>query len=316
MDEATKGLVVAVKETLKDFTAGRLSAEECRLRYRKLAADCEYMERDTVRSTGMLKSTCYAHSTGNFALFTGIFRMDRGELTPLSHCGDDGFSETIARLRDTIFPRLDREKTLTMPPGDSHSFPHTLYACIVPGESRIHLLFTAVSSSHFFSETEFRNTANILGALQDAADHEMRPQYFSFFAERRAAVDAWITARLNEGLPVDAHYFLFNMVERIFSHMGLPEMLKISASIKDTLHRQCGGDGSVVFELSMREYLVFIPDPAGAVCEKKKASFNYSGSAIPSQSYAFAIRKAGDIVDFWNEILEFERLLVTGEKKK
>ncbi|HSV98238.1 MAG TPA: hypothetical protein VLM75_15045 [Spirochaetota bacterium] len=316
MDEATKGLVVAVKETLKDFTSGRLSTEECRRRYRQMISDCESLERGADRSAGPMKSLCYAHSTGNFALFTGIYRMDHGSLTPLSSCGDDVFNVSIKGIRDIISSRLSARGSVSMPPGDAHSLPHTVYACLIPGKSGIPLLFAAISSSHFFSENEFIKTANFVGAFRDFAEYEMHPQFFSFFSERRAAVDKWIEARIDEGLSVYAHYFLFNMVERIFSHMGLPEMLKISASIKDSLHAQCGTSGTVVFELSMREYLVFIPDPAGTGCEKKKASFDYHGSSIPSQSCAFTIRKTRDIIDFWNEILEFEHRLATGEKRK
>ncbi len=316
MDEATKSLVVGVMETLKDFAAGKLSTEDCRRRYRQMISDCESMELVADRSTGLMQSLCYAHSTGNFALFTGIYRMQNDSLTPLSFCGDGAFNVSIAKLHHTISSRVSVGRSVSMLPGDAHPLPHTVYTCLVPGESRIRLIFAAISSSHFFSENEFVKTANVVGALRDAADFEMNPQYFSFFSERRTDVSEWISARIDEGLSVYVHYFLFNMVERIFSHMGLPEMLKISASIKDALHAQCGTSGTVVFELSMREYLVFIPDSTGTGCEKKKASFDYHGSSIPSQSYAFTIRKHADIIDFWNEVLEFEYGLAAGEKRK
>ncbi len=315
MDEPTKGLVVAVKETLKDFTACLLSTEDCRLRYKQLASDCETLERGVARREGVLASLCYAHSTENFALFTGIYRIDLEELTALSFCGDDGFNLSILSLWDAISSRLKDKRFVSIPSGETHSLPHTIYACLVPGECRMQLMFAAVSSSQFFSEKEFLEAARVVGTLRDAAENEMHPQYFSFFSDRRSVVDKWITARVDEGLSVYAHYFLFNMVERIFSHMGLPEMFKISASIMETLNAQCGALNAVVFGLSMREYLVLIPDPAGTGCEKKKVSFEYHGSSIPSQSSAFTIRKEEDIINFWNEVMEFERRLAGGERK-
>lgn len=314
MDEAIKSLVVTVKETLKDFTAGRLSSAECRQRYKRISTECDSLQYVGTRHRDLLSSLCYLHSTENFSLFTGLYRLDMYGLTALGSSGDDGFNLGLLRMRDVLSSRLAGSTPVSLAPGDGHELPHTVHACVVPGESSMPLLFTAVSSSNFFSSDEFLNTAELIGVLRSAAELETRPQYFSFFGERRARINEWIRRTLAEGGPVSAHYFLFNMVERIFSHMGLPEMLKVSASIKKALMEQCGPPDTPVFELSMREYLMFIPDRAGAFCEKKKASFTYQGSSIPSQSNVFVIRNEDDISGFWDDILDFERRISSGER--
>ncbi|HPI13989.1 MAG TPA: hypothetical protein PK875_06860 [Spirochaetota bacterium] len=314
MDEAIKSLVLAIKETLKDFTAGRLSVDECRRRYRRFSSDCDTLEAGRLHHTDLAASLCYLHSTENFSLFTGLYRIGIDAFTPLGTCGDDGFNLTLLNMTGIITSRLAGAVPISLPPGDGHELPHTIHACAIPGDSGIPLLFAAVSSSHFFSKNEFLGIAGLIGILRDAAEREMRPRYFSFFRERRATIDEFIKRKLSEGAAISAHYFLFNMVERIFNHMGLPEMLNISSYIKNTLLERFGAPDTPVFTLSMREYLILIPDASDASREKKKASFEYRGSSIPSQSLVSIIREEGNITGFWDEILDFERRIASGER--
>ncbi len=314
MDEAIKSLVVAVKQTLKDFTAGRLPSEECRRRYKQISDECDSLHNVGALRGDLLSSICFLHSTENFSLFTGLYRLDIHGLTALRYSGDDGFNLSLLRMKDILSLRLAASTSVSLPPGDGHELPHTVYICGVPGESSLPLLFVAVSSSHFFSKQEFLDTAGLIGVLRSAAEIETLPQYFSFFGDRRTTIDEWIRRQLARGGPVSAHYFLFNMIERIFSHMGLPEMLKVSSSIKKSLAEQCGPPDTPVFELSMREYLMFIPDSAGKFCEKKKASFTYQGISIPSQSCVFVLHSEDDIVRFWDEIIDFETRISSGER--
>lgn len=314
MNEAIKSLVVTVKETLKDFTAGRLSSEECRMRYRQISDECDSLQNIGTRRGDLLSSICFQHSTENFSLFTGLYRLDIQGLTALKYSGDDGFNLSLLRMKDTLSSKLAVSSLVSLPPGDGHELPHTVYICVVPGESSLPLLFIAVSSSQFFSNQEFLNTAALIGVVRSAAELETRPQYFSFFGDMRTTIDEWIRCALARSGPVSGHYFLFNLIERIFSHMGLPEMLKVSSSIKKALTEQCGPPDSPVFDLSMREYLMFISNVEGKFCEKKKASVSYQGISIPSQSTVFVIHSEDDISGFWDEIIDFERRISSGER--
>lgn len=304
MKDDVKELVLEVKETIRDFATGAITRKEALERYTELGERCARIEESDGGGDDALRSLLYRHSVGNFSLLTGIFILGFDSVRPLCMHGDGVIGRAVTGIGAQIAAGLRGDEIITLSLGTGDQAANKAYACPIHTYRNRVFLFIAVSSSKFFSRERFREAALSLRELYRSLEYELYPLFIDRYSDLRREISDSVFAVLRTSATADARVFIFDMIEKIFSHMGTHGLSELSTAILSTLREHFGED-SYVWALSLKHYLTVTPG-AGASLSKKKIGFLYKGITIPYRSLYHEIESIGSIDLLWDEIQAFD----------
>ncbi|GEM_PF-729841 len=307
-DTEIQELLLAISQSLKDFTGGMISSSDARQRYTATRATCAAIEKrlKTAHSNRLLEGFCYRHNIDNFTLASGMYRYTVQGLQPFFYYGDTALTAAVSEILSNAAPTMT-EKTIAILKPESHRvLPHTVVAYPVATAFDEMLIFTAVTSSRFFSEKRFLVTAERLSRLCIELVAKLHPVHIDYFSAIRHTIDNDITYRLNHGARLEAAYYVFPMLAKIFNHMGFDSLLEISSEITATLRAACRQNAGIHC-VSLREYVTLETHAEGGANHraKKRLDFVYKGITIPYQKKIIALEPADGPQPLWDIVYRF-----------
>lgn len=304
MKNEVKELVLGVKETLKDFATGRITRGEALDRYTELGEQCARIEESGGGGNDALKGALFRHNAGNFSLFSGVFLLRNDSIRPVRTHGEGPLGKAVVRLGAQIAAGLHGDEVFTLPLGERGPAANTVYVCPLHTHWNSVFILIAVSSSQFFSRERFRETALSLRDLYRNIEYEIHPLFIDRHAELRREIAESVSKTLKSSPTADARLYIFDMIDRIFSHMGTHGLSELSTSILETLKVHFGGNSSV-WALSLKHYLMITPGME-AKLSKKKIGFLYKGITIPYRTLSHEIESIQTVELLWDEIQAFD----------
>jgi hypothetical protein len=319
MDDQIKDLVSTLKASLEDFTGGSLTVEEARDRYRGLLDRYTGILGGVLTgdNASVLKGICYHHNCENYSLFSGLYTADAEQITPVAFFGDLNIHSRILGMRHHISSVSAAGSVASLKPGTVKGLPHQVYIYTVQDSGLSLTIFITVSSSPFFSENKFAQAALFIKEIVESIREGTRPLLVDYHTGVKHEIENFIFRSLDDGRAPECHFFVFNMLERIFIHMGLNALSEISDIILNTLHDRCGS-GSTAFALSLSEYIVLIRPASGqpAATGKKRIEVVYRGISIPYQTLHLQVESREHLQEFWQGIFSFAHYVRAGDVQK
>jgi hypothetical protein len=321
MEDKLKDFSLTLKKALQDYTGGRISLEDAKSKYRELLSLYHSMEGEMRPGPGgnIFAGMCHHHNIENFSLFTGVYILDNDGMRPFIASGDSMFNDHILSTHAAISASIVDGSVASVKPSSGRDFPHALYLYPLDLNEGPRAALIAVSSSQFFSTERFTHAGDVMKSILQKAASEFRPLYMNYQAEVRHEIERYIniTRGLGEGTAISAHIFIFNMIEKIFSHMGISALLEISGEIVDHLKESFGPD-SKIYALSLHEYVALTKSGSadGSAPLKKRIEFKYKGITIPFQTMKLEVDSRKALLDLWGEIFRVEQYVRSGDVVK
>jgi hypothetical protein len=308
MKDREKELLISISGAMRDFAQGALPIDAARERYRDL--------RDRYRSLGVrtpdhagssiLKSLCYDHTIGNFSLLSGALRLGADETEFLVFSGDAAIASAVKERIPFHSAELRRGNACTLEPGDTARFPHAIHCSESFTMGGAPVVFIAVTSSKYFAFNRFLGYSGLVRTILEEMRIETRAMHFDCQKHGREEIHEYMDSAIAGGGVVTARCFYFGLLDRIFSHLGIPIILEISEQIVRDISAHAVGGGKV-FPLSVREYLALVPEEPNLSRKpgRKPIEFRYKGVSIPYDYIEIPMRSMPDRISFWERMAKF-----------
>lgn len=316
MNEEIDQIVLTIKNSMEEFSNGSVPLSVARERYKNLlsAINSREINIQKTKNPNPLFGICYHHNIENFSIYSGIFRAtDRG-LERVIYSGDNGINSNLLLLGRNIALKIKEGSVIKFNPDKNTGFSQTIYIYHLNTTNNRALIFIAVTSSSFFSEKKFTDTAEALKTIYADIEEEFYPLIDKHFTKIQNKINNRIKDTLTSNQKIKVEYYMFNMIEKIFSHMGLSSLLEISGEIVQTLKKN-SSPVSVIFAVSLKEYIVlnFLKKGEQPKQEKNRMDFIYKGINIPSNSIRLQITSQQEVYQFWEDIFQFEHYIISGD---
>ncbi|TAL39008.1 MAG: hypothetical protein EPN93_02735 [Spirochaetes bacterium] len=308
MKDREKELLISISGAMRDFAHGSLPLGQARERYREL--------RDRYRSLGVrtpdhagssvFKSLCYDHNITNFSLLSGALRLIEDKPEFLFFSGDAAIASAVKERIPMHSVELQKGIACTLAPGDAARFPHAVHCSEPFTAGGTPVIFTAVTSSKYFGFNRFLGYSGLVRKILEEVRVETGAMHFDCRKPGRDEIHDFMDSALRGGGVVTARCFYFGLIDRIFSHLGIPIILEISEQIvRDiTGHAVRGGK---VFPLSVREYIALLPEEPDLSRKPGRGpvEFRYKGVSIPYEYIEIPVRSMPDRIAFWEHLARF-----------
>ncbi len=315
MREEISKLVREIGSTIKGFSRGSMSLEDAESACSRLQDDYLSLEAElkNENARGIMEGVLYNHNAANFSLHSGLYLMDKKDVSPLFYYGDGGIAERTAaallRNRGPFNPgeiqRLGTENT--------EGLSLDLHVTPVSSTRSLTVLFAALSSSPYFSPETFAYTGSVLNHLLDG--NALSSQNYCYFAEIRRTADIFITANLDRSHDIMTTILIFRNIEKIFNHLGFFTLIDVSDSIKSEI-TGIFPRNSLCINPSLRMYLVFTRHMKGRDSEIRniKTEFRYRGISLPHQRLHLPLEMSDHRESFWYDVFQFEDYVISGDR--
>lgn len=317
MTNDSSNLILAIRDTIKDFTNGSLPFHDAKNEYQRLLEIYNKLERDKKRSEGasLINGLCYYHNIENFSLLSGVYYITSDDITSIKYYGDSKLdSKVIKALRSNI---ANINGNLLMVHSDENILLHNIYIYPMIIDKKGKTIFVAVSSSTYFSKEKFYFGGEFLKNLLSMRVEESKILALNYFEELSKEIDKYLKENIDDEYYIKAFLLVFNMVERIFNHMGIDSLIEASNKIIYILNNNFK-ENSRCFSLSIRDYIVLSKlkrnDDGDNI--QNKLQFIYRDINMPYNSLEIKIETRDSIYNFWDKIFIFENYIVTGDIMK
>jgi hypothetical protein len=308
MKDHEKDLLVSVTGSLREFASGVISLDQARTRFRDFRDRYKSLLVTGARpsNTFLLKSLCYDHNINNFSLMSGLLSFDGTAPRFAFFSGDDALASMASASAQKIIDSAASTGSGTIPSGEISKSPHAVHCSDVFTFQGAQVVFIAVSSSNYFTFSRFAGYAGVVKKIVEEIDSETTAMQFDCIHVTKKEIYAFLDECIHEKTVVLAQCFYFDLIDRIFSHLGPPMIMEISDQIVQDISAYISKEGRV-FPLSIREYIAVTPeDSLGARrAGKKPVEFRYKGITIPYAYHEIPVRTLADRSSLWERFSEF-----------
>lgn len=309
MNRDINDFILSTKNAIEEFTEAKLSLNNARDEYRKLLTRYVEIESKYRRYHGsnLLSGFCYFHNTDNFSIYSALYRTDSRKTTQLACYGDAKFNLRIEAILQKNFLELIKGNLFTIHPEEDSSIQQIIYIYPFSSNTGSKIIFTAVSSSIYFSNDKFCFLGEIFNnLLSNLIDLHYQPS-FNYFERISSDIDKYLRSNIDNKHYVNAFLFKFNKLEDFFGHMGIPALLEASAKIITTLKNYFKEEDSKYFSLSLQEYIVLTKKSIDdeKIFDISNAEFEYIDISLPYITKILKLEKNSTIYDFWEDIFAF-----------
>jgi hypothetical protein len=316
MSNNIDNLIISVSNALKDFAEGKLTQEKAKDEYKKLYSRYNKLikKQGKDKTLNKLAGFCYYNNTENFSLLSGIYNLNADKISCIASFGDSGLNPGVTKAISENLDKFSGNQLLQIQPGEDKTFLHNIYLFPFPMGKTGSVIFVSVSSSSFFSEEKFQFLGklikNIFSVMMDRSQEPENNCFITISDE----VEKYLNDNIDNEHSVRVTLFVFNMLEKIFNHMGMHSIFEASDEILIVL-KDIYGYNSKCHTLSTRDYIVLerIRKDDTAKNNKTRPEFQYKNINIPFNSLKIIVDKKESIYSFWNKILTFENYLSTGD---
>ncbi len=316
MSKDINNLIISVGNTLKEFADGNLSNKEAASGYNKLLARYNNISDRQKKISGVnqAEGLCYYNNINNFSLLTGIYEIENDDIYYLAYYGDTNLNfRTMKAILNNRGLIIDNTM-LEIPPLDNDQLLHKIFLYPVISGKTKKTVFASVSSSNFFSEDKFLFLAKLIKNIFSVQfDRSMRFNNNYFYA-LSDEIEDYLRNNIDGEHSVQVTLYVFNMLEKIFSHTGIHTLLEISDGIFNTI-KDNYRHNSKCFTLSIRDYIAVekISKNDNFKINKQKLEFKYKNINIPYHSLKLKLDVKESIQSLWDQIMTFENYLATGD---
>ena len=307
MNEDINKLILSIRNTMKDYTEGNISFQNAKKIYQTLSDTCLQLEEKYKRDEGsnIFKGLSYYHNIENYSLLSGVYFIDSNDIMPLFFYGENGLS---SKTMKAIIENNDSIKNygfMTLPV-DKHRLQHNVYVYPLFIEKNSRIMFVSVSSSTFFSSEKFTYTGELIKDLFFIVKDESHRYEIDFFDQTVRQINTYINENIDDEYYIQGTLFVFNLIEKMFNHMGIFNLFEIQNEIMNILKSKSKSN-SQCFSLSTRDYIIFdkIPRYSKGNDKKKKIDFFYKGINIPYKVLYYKLYSKDSIYNFWDSIFNF-----------
>jgi len=322
MSKEINNLIVTTGKTLKEFAEGTISHESAAEEYKKLSEKYQKIEEKQKKTGGQnqIQGLCYYNNIENFSLLTGVYSIEKKERKTVSSVTYYGDSDLNARTLKAISNNSEHffeNKTLQISPDSDEEFPYNIYIYPVLDEKLNEIVIACVSSSAFFSEDKFMFLGKLLKNILSIIIFKSDSLEFNYFEDISKEADQYLKNNIDNEHSIKVTLFVFNMLEKIFNHMGITSLLEVSDYIFNTIKDNFKHNAKC-FTLSIRDYIILekINKNDGFKDNKKKLEFRYKNINIPYHTIKLTIDSNESVYNLWDKILTFEDYLATGDIAK
>lgn len=236
-----------IRRTINDCTAGRVSDEVIKKRYRRLANAYRTLEQSLLNTNpaGFLKGLLYHHNASNYTRLTALFKQDSpgDPIVPVIQTGDRILLSAMPELITSRAEALPRDRIIKTDLGlrDQSKFQLVLKKFI--REESVYIA-VAVTSSAYFSNTAFDHLTALLMIL---------------FCDERSEIDSRsinVTGHIAEGLyryidhllpgAVQLDYYIVQKYELSFYSLSSSESLMLSVYMRESIEAHYGGTMKII----------------------------------------------------------------------
>jgi hypothetical protein len=304
MKKDISNLILAVRNTLKDFSSGSITVEQAREKYNTLETRYASL-RDRIEpgsNAGSLDSLCYHHNIENYSILSAVVSVTPEEVTTLLCYGSKSLMPKISDLLKAHVQTGFHKEISTIPPDPASGITHTIHCSLLKTSGEEKILFVSLSSSSYFSESSFIYTASVLKKI--LFGQSLFISSFSHFENVEKSIKDFTSLNCDREHDVIAHIFTFPRIMQAFSHRGTAVMFEVSRAIIGTL-----GDvaraRSECFVLSIKDYLLLVrhrkSDHLTAL--PQKPVFTYNGIVIPHAYQEYRVENEASLYALWPDAL-------------
>jgi hypothetical protein len=316
MSKDINNLIISVSNSLKEFADGNLSHKDAIDGYRKLLKKYKKIANKQKRNSNInqIEGLCYYNNIKNFSLLSGIYNIENNDIYYLAYYGDSDLNfRTMKEIINNTELIIDNT-VLEIPPLNNEQFIHNIFLYPVFSDKTKKTVFASVSSSKFFSEDKFLFLAKLIKNIFSILMDESVQFQNKYFENISSEVEDYLKNNIDEAHSVQVTLFVFNMLEKIFNHIGTHSLLEVSDGIYNTI-KDNYRHNSKCFTLSVRDYIALekINKNDNFKTNKQKPEFLYKSINIPYHSLKLKINEKESIQSLWDQILTFENYLSTGD---
>ncbi len=316
MSNNIDNLIISVSNTLKNFAEGRLPHEKAKDEYNNLFAKYKKIikKQGKSRTPDQLGGLCYFNNTENYSLLSGIYNIKTDGIFPIASYGDGSLNSGVIKVLSDNRNKFTENQMQQIQPGEDKTLLHNIYIFPFSQDKTAKIVFVSVSSSSFFSEDKFlflgKLIKNIFSVMLDRS-RELENNCFITISDE---VEKYINDNIDNEHSIRITLFVFNMLEKIFNHMGIHSIFESSDEILNVLNENYRYN-SQCYALSIRDYIVLERINKNDTAKRSiiKPEFLYKNINIPYNSLKIIIDTKGYAYSLWNKIMTFENYLSTGD---
>ncbi len=310
-DKEINSLILSIQSAMNDYTEGNISFEEAKEEYKNLLGIYNKLEADNKKEEGpnIISGLCYYNNIENFSLLSGIYHLSSKKTTQIAYYGSESLnSKTMNTILDNI-NNIKGNRMIMIQPDGSHML-HPIYVYPLFTEKNDKIVFATVSSSTYFSKEKFSAEGKLFKELFSITRPESHYLEVNYFDKISNKIDKYLQVNVDDEYYIQATLFVFNIIEKIFNHLGIHSLIDISNLIMDNLKSNFK-ENSECFALSVRDYLVLQKLRKDCKSDEKKTNieFRYNDINIPYKTLNLDLETGDSIHNFWNKILLFEYYL-------
>lgn len=310
-------LILSISDSLKEYAEGNRPFDEAKSGYRDLLERYERLESGLRGESGdnFLSGLCYHHNVENFSILSGIYHREGEVMRSVAFHGEEKINARLLSILGKRDPSFFAERA-TLPPGRD-GWAYSIHTTPLAGEDHDRLVFAAISSSTYFREDRFHLLGGLLSELFQRVRTYTDPPILNHFAEATERVNRFLRENIDDSHSVHASFYVFTLLEKMFSHMGRVTLFGIAGGIIETITGSFG-PGALVIPLSLREYIVLSRQAKGdpTAQSAKKLEFFYNKISIPFNHLRLTLETDLSAYNLWEQVFTFEHYLLTGDKMK
>lgn len=316
-DKEIHNLIFSIQKAITEFSEGDISLNEGEEEYERLLDIYNKIEDIKKNNKGpdIISGLCYYNNIENYSLLSGVYYSDSRETIPVSYYGDNNLNSKTVSAINKHKNEIRKNQIIMVPPGENMLHPIYIYPLIMENSDLI--VFATISSSNYFAKEKYYFSARLLKALFSVTRDAFHHLRWNYFDEVSKEIEKILKDNIDDEHYIEATLYVFNLVETIFSHLGIKTMVHISETFSGIM-KKTYRENSRFFTLSLRDYLVLVKKRKGdeEPSKKKKIDFIYNKLHIPYKTLEIKVESVDSIHNFWEKILLFENYLETGDVMK
>lgn len=274
-------LMDQIRNTIKGWSDGSLSASKVRQSYQKLQEQYLKLERKYIsdNSRGYVKGLLHHHNMANSATLTALFLLQGDTLATVSFAGDAILLNALPGLIMPAVEDLKKEPVLQKRLGEQGGQSFTLTTTLIE-VGRETLIVAAVASTPLFSTGDFTILSKLIGTLYAKSRELKTPVMLNYINDISAEISRLFSGGKNG--PVYTDNFILFIPPGAFTGAGVYNLIDFSRFIVQTLKLTYPSTVHI-FALSLSNYFVLFDEKTrlGLDVKRNRIDFDYHGNNIP-----------------------------------
>ena len=230
-------LQASLKTSIEEFVSGQVSYPDAQKEYNKFKNIVEaYQKNLDPHSHGYLTSLCAAHSSDNFAKYTGIILLKNDIPDIIASYGSktvkSNINIIIKELNHNIVDNVRQTKHISL----TSFISYTFHYCKIIANENIYLIICA-TTSQFFSYKTFKYFTELVYRLITKPMQSEYPLAINYLSDVKKKIFDFFDKNSVDKHKLLVKLYCFDDILELFSHMGIDTLADIYDRITIKLKR-------------------------------------------------------------------------------